>query len=302
MTLEQLEAFIAIAREGSVRAAAKVLNKTQPTVSAGIKKLEGELNVQLFNRDSYRVALTEEGEALYTRALMISDQVEQFKIISKGMQIGIEPKISMAIDSLCPLGFLLKIIEKFNKEFEQTKLEIDFEVLGGAEEKLLNKESDIVITPFLEDYSNIDIQKICDIKLLPVGMTCLVKQSETDCQTFVRIPQIVVKNSAKESKSQIGYGINECSRQWLISDHMIKKELILNGFGWGYLEASSVINEVNDGKLSVINSVNIKPKSIPLYLCRSNKHALGPVATELWEFITQQCENFSCDYRSATTD
>jgi len=131
MTLEQLEAFIAIAREGSVRAAAKVLNKTQPTVSAGIKKLEGELNVQLFNRDSYRVALTEEGEALYTRALMISDQVEQFKIISKGMQIGIEPKISMAIDSLCPLGFLLKIIEKFNKEFEQTKLEIDFEVLNS---------------------------------------------------------------------------------------------------------------------------------------------------------------------------
>ena len=73
MTLDQLETFIAIAEQGGLRAASKVLNKTQPTLSTGMKNLEEELGVVLLNRESYRVKLTEEGKALLKEAKDMAD-------------------------------------------------------------------------------------------------------------------------------------------------------------------------------------------------------------------------------------
>jgi len=297
MTLDQIETFIAIARSGSVRRASKVLNKSQPTVSASIKKLEEEINIELFNRDSYRVTLTEEGHTLFGHALLISQQVEQFKVVSKRLLGEIEPRIKIAVDSFCPLMFLVSILEKFKKEFSQTKLDLDFEVLGGAEEKLLNKESDIVVTPFIGDYSNVDILKICEISILPVANHSLVEQGINNTQFFSDTPQIIVKDSSKELGKEINYGINESSRQWLISDQTMKKDLILNGFGWGYLEASSITAELKSEKLKVIEAKNISNKLIPLYLCKASKRELGPATNKLWKYVAQESEVFNEKYR-----
>jgi DNA-binding transcriptional LysR family regulator len=57
----ELQAFVAIAERLSFRAAAAKLQITQPTLSRRIDKLEGVLQVRLFDRTSRRVALTEAG-------------------------------------------------------------------------------------------------------------------------------------------------------------------------------------------------------------------------------------------------
>lgn len=59
--IDKLEAFLALARTRHFGRAAEELGVTQPTLSAAIKQLEGELGVMLVNRGSRVSGLTQEG-------------------------------------------------------------------------------------------------------------------------------------------------------------------------------------------------------------------------------------------------
>ncbi len=71
MEFKQLEMFVAVAEERSVRRAAEKVFRTQPAVSMAIAKLEDEVGWPLFVRQE-RFRLTEAGETLYryARALL----------------------------------------------------------------------------------------------------------------------------------------------------------------------------------------------------------------------------------------
>jgi len=71
MDLRQLRSFLAIAREGSITAAAEALHIAQPPLSQQLKQLEEELQVTLVERGSRRSRLTDAGEILRNRAEQI---------------------------------------------------------------------------------------------------------------------------------------------------------------------------------------------------------------------------------------
>lgn len=66
-----LHQFIAIAETGSIRAAASVLNITQPTLTVNMRRLEEDLDARLFTRSSRGVRLTPYGEVVYDNARLM---------------------------------------------------------------------------------------------------------------------------------------------------------------------------------------------------------------------------------------
>ena len=68
MERRQLEFFLAIAEAGSFTRAASRLSIAQPSLSASVRALEGELGTTLFERHGRGVRLTEAGEALVAPA------------------------------------------------------------------------------------------------------------------------------------------------------------------------------------------------------------------------------------------
>ncbi|MGE3277057.1 MAG: LysR substrate-binding domain-containing protein [Vicinamibacterales bacterium] len=68
MELAQLEAFLAVVREGSFSGAAKVLYRTQPAVTQIVQRLEREIGQPLFDRSSRRGVLTDAGRVLVEHA------------------------------------------------------------------------------------------------------------------------------------------------------------------------------------------------------------------------------------------
>ena len=65
----QLEMFVAVVEEGSVRRAAERVFRTQPAVSTAVRKLEQEFSTPLFDRSKrYEFRLTQAGESLYRYA------------------------------------------------------------------------------------------------------------------------------------------------------------------------------------------------------------------------------------------
>ena len=68
MELRQLATFVAVAEEGSFTRAADRLHVVQSAVSAGVRNLEKELGVMLFDRSTHSVKLTDAGRALLPEA------------------------------------------------------------------------------------------------------------------------------------------------------------------------------------------------------------------------------------------
>lgn len=71
MYLNQVEAFVQVAKTKSFSQAARRLYISQPTVSAHIKALESELDAQLFIRSTKDVVLSEAGELFYQYAVQL---------------------------------------------------------------------------------------------------------------------------------------------------------------------------------------------------------------------------------------
>ncbi len=63
VTLNQLQAFLAVVRRGSVTAAAEELVVTQPSVSAAIAALEREVGAELTERAGRTLRPTAAGDA-----------------------------------------------------------------------------------------------------------------------------------------------------------------------------------------------------------------------------------------------
>ena len=72
MELLQLEHFLAVVDEGSFTRAAERVFRTQPAVSASIKKLEQSVGSPLFARDTPELTLTAGGKELvqYARKML----------------------------------------------------------------------------------------------------------------------------------------------------------------------------------------------------------------------------------------
>ncbi len=68
MTLTQLQYTIAVAEEGNFTQAAEKCFVTQPTLSMQVQKLEDELGIKLFNRNTEPITLTTIGEKIIDQA------------------------------------------------------------------------------------------------------------------------------------------------------------------------------------------------------------------------------------------
>src|SRR5699024_2900529 len=78
----QLEVFVGVAEEGSVRAAAERLYLTQPAASMALGELEHRLDAPLFARDRGRLHLNERGRELLPLAREILKRMEEVKRVA----------------------------------------------------------------------------------------------------------------------------------------------------------------------------------------------------------------------------
>ena len=86
MDLYQIRYFLAIAETSSFTKAAERLYVSQPSLSAGIKKLEKEMGVVLFERGGRKVLLTSAGEFFLPKAENILKEYQSALHVLKGFK------------------------------------------------------------------------------------------------------------------------------------------------------------------------------------------------------------------------
>lgn len=122
MKLQQLQVFIAVARESSLRSAARSLNLAQPSVTRIIQELEADLGVELFNRSVRGVDLTVYGLALQTRATQILEDLQRTRdelVQIKGSMLG---RVSFGANSSIAFTLLPATIKRFREKAPDAEL------------------------------------------------------------------------------------------------------------------------------------------------------------------------------------
>lgn len=83
MTLQQLEYIIAIENYGYFVEAAEACGVTQSTMSLMVKKLEEELDVRIFNRDTHPVSVTQIGRKVIDEAKLVVFHAKQLTELTR---------------------------------------------------------------------------------------------------------------------------------------------------------------------------------------------------------------------------
>lgn len=153
MEVKQLEALVAVAREGNFTRAAERLNLSQPSLSARMKQLEQSLGGQvLINRRARPVTLTPVGEALLVyaeRALGILEAAEAaVQVASEGKsgRLVITTPFSIAT-SLLP-----GLVNDFSRIYPLVELQIEAGNSDFAIRQLLDGLADLAFTAAFPHY------------------------------------------------------------------------------------------------------------------------------------------------------
>ncbi|MCR9215228.1 MAG: LysR family transcriptional regulator [Proteobacteria bacterium] len=122
MDIYQLRYFLALVETSNFSRAAERVFVSQPTLSAGIKKLETELGAPLFNRESRKISLTEAGHRFLPRARTViyecnaAKQEISRKAPVKRLQLGILRSI--------PTASLAALLADFSKAHPETQISL----------------------------------------------------------------------------------------------------------------------------------------------------------------------------------
>lgn len=285
MTFDQLITFEAIVKAGSFKAASVALNKTQPSISQAIKNLEEEFSIKLFSRDSYRPTLTDEGKLFLSKAQKTLQEMRGLSTFAQELGKGSEPILRIGIDAVSPVPLILEILKKFSKLHPETELSLQFEVLGGTMERLMDGDVDLALTHVLTADSLVQSVPVTKIKMIPVISAELAKTHKKISREFLaNLTQIVVRDSSKHSQP-FSFGLLEGAKKLFISDNGLKKELILGGIGWGSLPDNIIEKELKSKKLMQIHLPEIQEKVLEISLLKRTDKALGPVGKRLWEEV-----------------
>lgn len=143
--IDKLEMLIALAREGHFGRAAESLGVTQPTLSAGIKQLEGQLGVLLVWRGSRYRGLTPEGQRALDWARRIVGDARTLRDEMRAARHGLSGDLRLAV-----IPTALTVAAQLTVRFGRDNPNVRFTILSRTSIEILamieNLEADAGIS------------------------------------------------------------------------------------------------------------------------------------------------------------
>ncbi|MGE8064161.1 LysR family transcriptional regulator [Pseudomonas sp. NPDC089569] len=157
MKIAQLQVFVTVAEEKSLRAAARCLNLTQPAVTRSVQELESDLGVVLMTRNVQGIELTEYGIALQTRAHQILEDVRRAREELDQLKNNLRGKVTVSATSTIALSLLPKALVQFQKDAPDAELTLMEVKFPQAAQHLRDGSLDFVVSHVLPDMLGDDL-------------------------------------------------------------------------------------------------------------------------------------------------
>lgn len=137
-----VQAFLAVAETGSLSAAARALERSQPTLGRQIRALEEQLGGELFHRQPRGLDLTETGAALLQPARSMREAANAMALAVAGRDEGLEGTVRITASVAVTVFHLPDILTAIRQAEPRIALDI---VPSDRSSNLLYREADIAI-------------------------------------------------------------------------------------------------------------------------------------------------------------
>jgi DNA-binding transcriptional LysR family regulator len=256
-------AFLVTAEEGSLAAAARALDMTQPTLGRQVAALERELGVDLFNRRGRGLELTPNGVKLVDHVRAMGDAANRFSLSATGKSDIIEGSICITSTELLATFALPAMIQKLR----QLEPGIEIEIISTNEETNLNRrEADIAIRSFRPSQPELIIKKLYDVKGHLYAATTYLEHlghpksiAELNNASFIDVEKSGRLLSLLNAQ---GFSLSSQNFPVVTKSHIVQWELVKHG-----VAITGMLEEIGDQEPLVERLV------IP---------GLAPITAELW--------------------
>ncbi len=267
INLNLYKIFYEVALSESISDASKKLFITQSAVSKAIKKLEEDLNTNLFYRNSKGVKLTEKGEELlfyveeaFNNLVTAERTMTESKTLNKG-------KISIGVPSQIGSFYIFEDITNFHKKYPNIEITIISKTTTQLLKLLERHEIDFIIdtSPINTKIDNIIIQPLIEVK------NCFVAKSDTSIdidkiktiKDLANYPLVLpIKGTDNRKQLDKVFEKNNVELNNVINIHTsemiagsIKKDL-----GIGYIIYDVIKDNVENGEFKIIDIKEKLPK------------------------------------------
>lgn len=153
-------AFLVTAEEGSLSAAARALDMTQPTLGRQVAALETELGVALFERRGRGLELTPTGLELVEHVRAMGDAASRVSLAATGRADHIAGNVCITATDSMSVFVMPDIVRKLRCHAPGIRIEL---VASNAVSDLKRREADIAIRAFRPTQPDLIAKKISDL-------------------------------------------------------------------------------------------------------------------------------------------
>lgn len=294
-TLNSLLAFVTVVREGSVSAAADVLNLTQPAVSHQIKRLSEDTGLTLFKRSSSGLQLTPEGANLIALAERTLNAAADFQRSARKHvgRISGKLRIGTIIDpEFIRLGQLLK---NLHQDFPDIETELRHGVSGETIERIRRNQLDAGFylsksEEITADHPTLGVDlsaiKLANFSYRVVGPAGWQKSIEAaSWEELAALPWIgTPENSVHHRLLKTVFAAHGCTQNVvaLVDQESSMMEMVHSGIGLCLSRESIALNQKQSAGIALCETVSLPAC---LSFITPSQRAEGPVIAALLRVI-----------------
>lgn len=273
LDLDALRILDTVVAEGSFAKAAARLNRTQAAVSYKLKKLEGQLRVEIFNRDNYRAELTPAGLVILEEGRRLLHHAQRLKSIAQSFDQGWEAHLEVVIDGAVPMDPVMHTLKLMTERKVPTRIRMKIEFLEGVQACFEADEADIMI---VRDYRENPFHVVDHLRAIDFVL-CVARGHPLAGRRNVRLLDLHehVKLTINASRSRLdlsGTRSSDGPRVFYLSDFDSKKRAVLLGLGYGWMPTYLVEREIEEGLLEIVDFTNGPRYSFaPKFVTRSDR-------------------------------
>lgn len=145
MRPKQLQTFLAVLEQGSIRSAARSLGVTQPAVTRTVRELERDLGAPLVERTVKGISLTDFGQAFAPRAVFLIEEMQRARDEVRQMFENVGGQVSIGVTTSIALGVLPQAFNALRQHLPTVRVKLSEGPLPSLLSTLRNGTLDFAV-------------------------------------------------------------------------------------------------------------------------------------------------------------
>ena len=166
MRLRHIEIFHAIMVSGSVNAAARMLNVTQPAVTKMLQHAEDQLRFKLFTRLKGRLVATQEAHVLYSEVEKLYACLDSVRVLAQQLRSGGAGRMRIAAPPALCEDIVPVAVSLFRDRYPEIPFDIRTAHYEEAISAILRQEVDIAIVFDPQPHPALAIERIAQTEFV----------------------------------------------------------------------------------------------------------------------------------------